>query len=279
VTGAADPTRPGFEGRRCVVTGAASGIGAATATLLRRLGAHVTGLDLREPAPGVVDRHLACDLGDPRSIAAAARAAADPGPVDALANVAGVPGSRQPAQVFAVNFLGVRELTAALLPTIARDGAIVNVASTAGAYWRDRLETIDAALATSSFAAGAAWFSRQRMDGATTYDLSKELIVVDALRAAAKLRRAHGVRLNVVSPGAVETPILPDFYATMDAAMLARMRAAVGGENGRPEQIAPVIAFLLSDAAAWVSGADVWVDGGAEAAVASGALAAGETAR
>ena len=274
-----DPTRPCFAGRRCVVTGAASGIGAATAALLRRLGAHVTGLDLREPAPGAVDRHVACDLGDPRSIAAAARAAADGGPVHGLANVAGVPGSRPPAQVFAVNFLGLRELTAALVPSIARDGAIVHVASTAGAYWRERLELIDAALATRSFADGATWLARQRLDGAAAYDLSKELVVVDALRSAAELRRARGVRLNVVSPGAVETPILPDFYATMDAAMLARMRAAVGGENGRPEQIAPAIAFLLSDAAAWVSGADLWVDGGAEAAVASGALAAGGAPR
>ncbi len=267
----AHPLSAGIAGRHVIVTGAASGIGAATAALLRRLGASVTGLDLRAPNPELVDRFVRCDLGDRDAIQDAV--AALDGPLHGLANVAGVPGSRPAAQVFAVNFLGVRELTAKLAPRLEPGGSIVQVASTAGAHWRDRLDTIDAALAAATFEDGVRWFADQALDGPAAYDFAKELVVVDALRSAATLRRELGIRVNVVSPGAVETPILQDFYATMDAGLLTRMRDAVGGENGRPHQIAPVIAFLLSDAAAWVSGADVWVDGGAEAGVATGVIA------
>ena len=76
------------------------------------------------------------------------------------------------------------------------------------------------------------------------------------------LARPHGVRSLSVSPGAVETPILKDFYATMSTKILDRRKAQSGGRNAAPEEIAKVIAFALSEDAAWLNGTDIVVDGG-----------------
>ena len=71
--------------------------------------------------------------------------------------------------------------------------------------------------------------------------------------------------MNAVSPGPVDTPILKDFVATLGARAEAEM--AVMDRPGRPEDIAPLVGFLLSDAAAWIRGANLPVDGGMHAHV------------
>jgi NAD(P)-dependent dehydrogenase (short-subunit alcohol dehydrogenase family) len=72
--------------------------------------------------------------------------------------------------------------------------------------------------------------------------------------------RERGIRMNAVSPGPVDTPILKDFLQTLGARAEEDMR--VMDRPGRPEDIAPVVAFLLSDASAWIRGANIPVDGG-----------------
>lgn len=245
-----------FSGRRIVVTGAASGIGLATAEILAREGAEVIAVDVAG-APNI-ER---CDLSRPDDIDALVGRLDDP--IHGLCNVAGVPGSRPAEQVMAVNFLGLRHLTNALLPRLANSGAVVNVASAAGSGWRQRLEMSRELIATPDFASGLDWCRAQAMDGPDAYNFSKEAVIVYTM-AASTAQRARDISVNSVSPGAVETPILADFYATMDNDLLDQLKAQAGGRNGRPEEIAPAIAFLLGDDARWINGTDLMVDGGAE---------------
>jgi len=253
-----------FEGRRIVVTGCASGIGAATASLLQERGAHVIGLDVHEPNSKSHD-FIACDLTNPESIDYAV--ATIDGPLHGLANVAGVPGSFDAEIVMRVNVLGLRHLTEALMSRLESGSAIVQVASGAGSGWRERLDLIRNLLRARSYEAGLDWVRAHIMTGTEAYNFSKEVAIVYAM-AGSMLGRPYGVRSLSVSPGAVETPILKDFYATMGADVLDRLKDQSGGRNGNPEDIAKVIVFALSDDAAWINGTDIGVDGGSEVAIA-----------
>lgn len=253
-----------FDGRRIVVTGCASGIGAATASLLQDRGAHVIGLDIKDGNTNT-DEFIACDLTDPSSIDQAAAAIA--GPLHGLANVAGVPGSFDAEVVMRVNVLGLRHLTESLMPRLEPGSAVIQVASGAGSGWRERLDLIRSLLRARSYEVGLEWVRTHLMTGTEAYNFSKEVAIVYAM-AGSMLGRPHGVRSLSISPGAVETPILKDFYATMGAQVLDRLKDQSGGRNGSPDDIAKVIAFALSDDAAWINGADIPVDGGSEVAIA-----------
>ena len=253
-----------FEGRRVVVTGCASGIGAATASLLQERGAYVIGLDVNEADAGISE-FIACDLTDLVNIDSAV--AAIKGPIHGLANVAGVPGSFDAEVVMRVNTLGLRHLTEALMPRLEKNSAIVQVASGAGSGWRARIDLIRNLLRKRSYEAGLGWVRTHLMTGTEAYNFSKEVAIVYAM-AGSMLGRPYGVRSLSVSPGAVETPILKNFYATMGAEVLDRLKDQSGGRNGSPEDIAKVIVFALSDDAAWINGTDIGVDGGGEVAIA-----------
>src|ERR1043165_3539692 len=110
-----------YDGRRVVVTGCASGIGADVARQLTGLGAEVIGLDIRPPEFDVGE-FVSLDLHDPESIDAAV--ASIGGRVDALFNVAGVSsGIRDPLRVVTINFLGTRRFTEALVPSMPAGSA------------------------------------------------------------------------------------------------------------------------------------------------------------
>jgi NAD(P)-dependent dehydrogenase (short-subunit alcohol dehydrogenase family) len=238
-----------------VVTGAASGIGAATVARLVAAGCDVIGLD-RQPArdcPTVL-----CDLARPETIDAAVGEL--PAELGGLANVAGVPGTFAAELVLRVNVLGLRHLTEALLPRFVSGSAVVNVASVAAVRDPAPRELVASLLATPSFDAGLAWCLEHPLDAPAAYRFSKQVLIEWTLQVSAAWRH-RGVRVVSVSPGVVDTPILPDFRASMgDAAIDAA--TAEAGRLAEPDDIAPVIAFLLSPEAAWVNGVDLRIDGG-----------------
>jgi NAD(P)-dependent dehydrogenase (short-subunit alcohol dehydrogenase family) len=250
-----------FEGKRVVVTGISSGIGAALGEQLTGHRAYVIGLDVVEPRRGLCAEFHRCDLSNNERILQLAARLSDP--LHALFNVAGLPGSHDPDDVMAVNVLGLRALTSALHPRLADGGSVVNVASGAGAGWPENLQEIASLLDTPDFDTGLARCRERPRTGPDAYNFSKEVVIVYSMRIAA--REFHrGVRVNTVSPGAVETPILKDFYATMNNDTLEQLRKQAGGRNGEPEEVASVIVFLASNAAGWINGADIPVDGGGE---------------
>lgn len=242
-------------GKTIVVTGAASGIGAETARLVRGQGGRVLAVDRNEPSVEVDAFHRA-DLSDGASIEALIRALPDG--INGLANVAGVPPTRSPEQVLAVNLVGLKQLTLGLIPKLADGASIVNLASLAGVDWPKHVETIRAAADLTLDRVPQ--FCRDHGIGPDrSYFFGKEALIVWTLQNRWTWRD-RDIRMNAVSPGPVDTPILKDFLQTLGARAEEDMRTM--DRPGRATDIAPVVAFLLSDGSAWIRGANVPVDGG-----------------
>ena len=264
------PLSGSVAGRRIVVTGVSSGIGAAVARLLAHEEAAVVGVDVVAPGSDLtLDAFHRCDLRDPAQIDAVV--AAFDGPLDGLCHAAGLPTTRPPIDIMAVNLFGLRQLTDLLVPRLADGASIVSISSCAGTGWADRLDLIRELLDTADTASGLARFATLDLGPVEAYFLSKEAVTVHAMTLATR-HVERGLRVNAVSPGAVYTPILDDFYASMDASRLAELRALAGGREGYPDEIAAAVVFLLSRAASWVNGVNLIVDGGAETAVTLGVL-------
>ena len=243
-----------FEDRVAIVTGAASGIGRATAERLAAEGATVVAVDrdaggLEATVAGIVDADgraeaRALDVSDPDACTALVEAvAADLGRLDVLANVAGVLRFAHATehtradwdQTLAVNLSGPWFLMQAALPHLeATRGSIVNVASAAGLV-------------------GQAYTS--------AYCASKGGLVL-LTKALAVEYAARKVRVNCVCPGQVDTNLLADFAFPegADQRLLDKLLPLVRG--AAPEEIATLIAYLASDEARYVTGSAIPIDGG-----------------
>jgi len=252
-------------GRTIAVTGAASGIGLALVRRLLAEGEQVVAID-RAACPAPVTRAVIADLTDPAGLRAALAAVHWPhhGPLHGLANVAGVPGTAPARTVLEVNVLGTRLLTEALRPRLAAGSSVVNVASVAA-----RRDTVGEPALTELLAAQdagelEAWLARHPLTGAQAYDTSKAALVAWTKRLAGAWID-QGIRVTSVSPGPTSTPILGDFRTTMGADRIDGAAALVG-RHGTADEIAAVVAFLLSRDASWVNGVDLLVEGGLYAA-------------
>lgn len=251
-------------GKRYVVTGAASGIGDAVARQLIDAGAEVHSLDRNEPAAAVTG-HIKVDLASPDSIDEAL--ARLDGFYDALINVAGVPGTAPADVVFAVNTLAPRHLTESFLDRLNPGGSVVIVSSTAGWAWAERLPQIMEVLATDTYADGARWFAEHPQEG-NAYNFSKECTTVYTMTMGMALNEM-GFRINAILPGPVDTPILGDFEESMGKDNLDAVKELLG-RHATPEDIAGATVFLVSDAARWINGHPLIVDGGISGAVLAG---------
>ena len=251
-------------GKTIVVTGVSSGIGARTAELAGSLGADVIGLDRREPRTPLTN-FLKADLASAESIADLV--ARLPLRVDALCNVAGVSGTLGAAKTLGINFYGLRALTEAVAPRLREGGAIVNVASIAGYGWRANLDRAKGLVGIQGFPDPVEVVREFGIKEEEGYPVSKEALLLWTLRAAHQdLYRSRGLRVNAVSPGPVETPILKEFRTVFGDARVDSDITRVGRAGTAPD-IAPAILFLCSDAARWINGVNLPVDGGLEASI------------
>jgi NAD(P)-dependent dehydrogenase (short-subunit alcohol dehydrogenase family) len=233
-----------FTDKIVLVTGAASGIGAATAQLFSAEGAHVVGIDLRD-AEGV----RAGDVADPESVRAfVADAVAEHGGIDVLANVAGIVRFSHVEQTelsdwrqhLDVNLTGPFLVSQACLPSLLeRRGCIVNVASIAG-------------LRGQAYTAA--------------YCASKGGLVLLTKSMALELA-TRGVRVNAVCPSSVLTPMVRGVAESMptdlDPKLMARVMSANEGWVSA-EEIAEAIAYLASPAARNITGTTLLIDGGTQ---------------
>lgn len=252
--------------RKVIVVGAGSGIGAAVAADFHGNGDHVLAVDLRaNDTPA--SEHAQCDLRDPHSVAELVGRLGTGW--DVLAHVAGVPGTASPVDVLTVNYLGMRLMVEGMLPRMRRGGSVIAVASIAGIGWEQRLDELSELLDATDAQSVAAWQSRQ--DPAfPVYTSSKQAVILYAKRLAAPALARYGVRVNTVSPGPVDTPILVDFEQTMGKEILDHIRSTYG-RHGTVDDVVPVIAFLSSEGAQWINGQDVHVDSGFITAMTAGA--------
>ena len=241
---------------KVALTGGASGIGAKLAEKLVAERHEVHAFDLNQPETDVTE-WVQTDLGDAASIdAAAARASSG---FDALINNAGLPPKEGMAElILRVNYFGMRRFMDAMLDKLSPGAAIVNTASRAGAFWRDNLDQVKALAALNSDALPE-FIEAQGIDATRAYNLSKEAVIVLTM-ARCEAMLARGFRMNSVSPAAVSTGILDDFVTAFGPKVAANIKRA--GRPGHPEEIADVIAYLISPESHWIKGQDIVIDGG-----------------
>jgi 3alpha(or 20beta)-hydroxysteroid dehydrogenase len=247
-----------LEGKVALVTGAARGLGASIGRQLHAAGARVLLGDVRDEE----GRALAAALGERADYvhldvaseqdwsAAVAAAQARFAQLNVLVNNAGIyrtaatleQSSDEYLQIVRINQLGVFLGMRACIPALraAGGGSIVNIASTAG------IEGVPLALA---------------------YTASKHA-VVGMTKAAALEFGAQGIRVNVVCPGAMLTPLLAESYhVTLAALGAAPFANAPLGRMADPAEIAPTVVFLASDDSSYTTGSEFVVDGGLTAGV------------
>lgn len=249
-----------YDGRRVIVTGCASGIGMQTVGQLSDLGAEVIGLDRRRPEAHL-DQFHDIDLADPTSIDRMTAAIEDG--VDGLFNVAGVSsGAGDPRYVVSVNFLGLRHLTAALVPKMRPGSAIVNVSSLAARDYRQDATAVTGLAATRTVAEGLAWCDGHPEDMADggSYRVSKGAVIFYTQSQAEPLAE-QGIRINCTCPGVTDTPILHDTERVFGRDYIDQIPKPLGRVAQASEQAA-VLVFLNSPAASYLTGEVLWVDGG-----------------
>jgi NAD(P)-dependent dehydrogenase (short-subunit alcohol dehydrogenase family) len=234
-----------FDGKIALVTGAASGIGAATAALLGQEGATVVGVDLAGDGAAI----LRADVTDPASGAEAVATAVERhGRLDVVVNCAGIFRFGRVEDVtldewqrhLAVNLTGPFLISQAAVPHLVETtGTIVSVASIAGVK-------------------GQAYTS--------AYCASKGGLVLFTKSLALELA-PRGVRVNCVCPGGVDTPLIVGAFESMptdgDTKLMARLDSVLPGLVA-PGEVAEAIAYLASDAARMVTGTTLLLDGGTQ---------------
>ncbi len=246
-----------LKGKKIVVTGSASGIGKETARLCTAQGATVLGVDLTKSFDHVEEFYRA-DLSDGPTIDALVDVLPDG--IDGIANIAGLAPTAPAAKVLAVNLVGLKHFTRAMIPKLNDGASIVNLASLAGFGWAQAIEAIRAS-ETLDFAGIDDFVTKWAVgsDGGRSYFFSKEALLTWTMQNRWTWRE-RGIRMNAVSPGPVETPILKDFVETLGARAEEDFR--VMDRPGTPQDIAPVVAFLLSDMTTWLRGTNIHTDGG-----------------
>ena len=248
--------------RTCVVSGAASGIGAATTALLREQGHRVVTVDLR-------DADVTADLSTPEGrdrAVAGVRALVDV--VHGVVPAAGIGGftGTDPARVVSVNFFGAVALVEGLHAELAAAGGagVVFVASNSITGMPGWAEDVAAACLTGDEAAARRAASTR--EAVLVYPASKAALAWWARREGVTERWiGAGIRLNAVAPGKVDTPMTEQLAADPVFGPFGDAYPTAIGRDGRPEEITAPIAFLLSDAASLVVGSVLYVDGGTDA--------------
>ncbi len=253
-----------YSNKTVVVTGAASGMGRATALALVKRGAIVLCLDVVPIGIGGVSE-LFCDLSNEASIDRVVSQL--PMAIDVLMNCAGVPNGGQfdGPTVVAINFLGLRHLTERILTRMAPGSSVVHIASTAGRAWEERRDVHQSLMEAASFSEGAALVAANQALVGDGYVFSKEAVqFYTHWRSVQLLHR--GIRMNSVCPGITDTGIIGDFRRGMGDAVIDQAQA-IAGRIAQPEEMVPAMLFLGSQAAAsYVTGINLNVDSGTGAA-------------
>lgn len=256
-----------YEGARVVVAGGGgAGMGAAAVTELANLGAEIHVIDLREPPCDVASYHTT-DLLDPAATEAAIEEVG--GEIHALFNCAGRPGGTfSDLEVMTVNFVAARHLADLVVPRMPTGSAIASISSTVGVGWMANIAKWLPLVHTEGFEAGRAWCEAHPTEITGGYAPSKEALIIWTQWASMALAK-KGIRVNAISPGPTETPMMPDFIAQMGKEFMDNFPIPLE-RRARPEEQAYPLIFLNSRAASYITGENVITDGGTMGAIMTG---------
>jgi len=257
----------GYRNKRVIVSGCFSGMGEATARILVQLGAEVHGLDYKQTALDLAS-FTQVDLRDPASIDAAV--AGIGGKVDALFNCAGLPQTSPALDVMRVNYAGTRRVTEQALKLMSEGAAIASISSNGGFAWSRHLPVLMELLAIDGYEGAVKWCEEHPEVVNEGYAFSKEAIIVWTMLWSNSLIK-RGIRINCTLPGPTQTPMMSHFEAASKASTLEAAMQPINRRSTPEEQAEPLI-FLNSDAARFINGVALPVDGGFMGSVATGQL-------
>lgn len=259
-----------YAGKKVVLTGGASGMGAAAVELLVAAGCtDLTVIDVQAP-PQQAGDFIKADLSDPDEIDAVCDAIGDG--IDVLFNNAGVAGTQPPEYVMRVNYLAPRRLTEKLLGAMNSGGSIVNTASIAGNRWMNNHAAITELIALNTWDEALEWIAQHdELVAPTPYEFSKEVMQVWTMHVSKRSFTDHQVRTNSVCPGVVDTPLLYDFREHMHQQAIDWIIGESGGLIS-PDEIARTMLMLGSDASIAMNGHNMIVDRGFTGWFATGQL-------
>ena len=259
--------KPGYRGKRVVVTGCFSGMGEAVARSLIEQGAEVHGIDYKDVSLQLASFNKV-DLRSPAEIdTAVARIG---GPVHSLFNCAGLPQTFAPLEVMKVNYLGTRRVTEKLIQFMSDGSSIASISSTAGLGWSQRMPLLLELLALQDYDASLQWLKAHPDDIAQAYSFSKEALIVWTMLSGATLIK-KGIRINCTLPGPTQTPMMSAFESATPLAVIEAAAQPIGRRALPAEQAGPLI-FLNSEAASYINGVALPVDGGFLGATATGQI-------
>jgi len=256
-----------YRNKRVVVSGCFSGMGEATAKLLLKQGAEIHGLDYK-PSKLELASFTQVDLRDPAAIDAAV--AKIGGKVDALFNCAGLPQTSPPLEVMKVNYAGTRRLTERVLPLMSAGSAIVSISSNGGLGWSRRLPVLMQLLKIDNYEGIVKWCQDNAETVREGYAFSKEALIVWTMMSSTQLIK-RGIRINCTMPGPTQTPMMAQFEAATAASVLEAAAQPINRRSTPEEQAGPLV-FLNSDAASYINGVALPVDGGFLGGVATGQI-------
>jgi NAD(P)-dependent dehydrogenase (short-subunit alcohol dehydrogenase family) len=247
-----------YDGKRVLVVGGATGMGAAAAQTVADLGAEVIVLDYAPVTYDGVKESIQVDLREKDAVDAALSQVG--GPVHALFSAAGVadgtPG------LMRINFIAHRHIVDSLIASgaLGRGGAICFISSAAGLGWETELDTIGDFLSHDTYESAVEWIEREDNVFRDNYLYSKRVMLTYVARAAYPLAK-QGIRINAICPGPTDTP-LARANAELWLGFGTDWREATDTQPGTPEEMGDTMAFLNSDAARGINGVNVIVDGG-----------------
>jgi NAD(P)-dependent dehydrogenase (short-subunit alcohol dehydrogenase family) len=243
-----------FDGKRVLVVGGATGMGAAAAQLAAELGGEITVLDIA-PIEFPTKASIRVDLADQTSVDAALEQLT--GPFDVVFSCAGIADA--PA-VMKINFISQRHI----LDTMVGDGrigpgAVVGMISSIGGYaWQSNLAQCLDFLAADSWEGMDRWVAAH--EGTNTYVFSKQAMNTYVARQALEYAKRN-MRINAIMPGGTDTPLARK-HADTWLPFQGDFREATGRKHLTPEQMGNALAFLCMDAASGINGATLVVDDG-----------------
>src|SRR5262245_61597374 len=251
-----------YDGKRVLVVGGATGMGAAAAKRVAALGGEVVVMDYAKIAYPVANA-IQVDLQNRAAVDAAIDKVG--GSIDAIFSAAGIadgPG------LMRVNFVAHRHVIERMLAesTLRRGSGVCFISSVAGLGWEGNLPQLIDFLATPDYESAVAWIEAH--EGTNNYLFSKQAINAYVARQAYPFAK-QGVRINAICPGPTDTP-LARANAEVWLAFGKDYRAATGLPAHTPEQMGDTMAFLNSGAASGISGINLLVDSGHVMASASG---------